>query len=829
MSEDTKVPEGITVALIVKNCKSELGACLKSLKPFIRKKWGDEIVVVDTGSTDDTARVALNHGAHVLNRPDLTSNNMLDLVKKYRPDYYDRCVAWPKFSGGFLSDFAKARTIATEAAFNNIVFWIDSDDILEGAPDLREKCAEFFSDPKNTAIFMQYDYAFDENDGSCTTILWRERILRRNQYVWKGVCHESMVPLNGVVEGVHRFDPQDGRIVHKNHTGSRFSDVRNYVILRRALEEAKEKGEWQDPRWLFYLGNACRGLEDFGEAAQWYGRLLKKSGSRDDRFTASLNLGMIYLIRGRPWRALDWFFQAHKIFPAEPRSYFGIARAYHDLGSHREAVTWTEFGRNFPKPDILTAVDPNAYSFYPAIFECLSLRELGDWQSAMEVAQQTAQQRPNFFAAQELVKETNALANNTELKNRIVTTIQHAHSPAGAMDIIQALKPELRQHYEEFQLESSAPQAEKHITYLCGPTVEPWDYTSDADGLGGSEKMVIQLTREWAKAGYKVDVYGKPKSENAYKTDSNGVIWKPFGAFNPKLPRDIVIIWRHHGILDGNIEARKIYVDLHDVQDPRAFTAARRNQVDGYFFKSGFHAGPLLDTFPSSDEKVIISRNGIDLTDFELKKDEPRDLQKVVFCSSADRGLLGTLRIWRRIQKSYPKATLHVFYGFTPLYRTRALASSYQHFWDEGAERHMFDYEEQCYQLMDKMDSVVAHGRVSHELMAHELSTAGVWLYPTGFPEISCMSAMEAQIAGAIPICSPTGALMETVQFGHLVKTPDEFVGALHKVFDRGHDLDTYRDDMSAWARKTFDVKTLARDWMERFEQPSTLRKTASL
>ncbi len=54
---DDKLP--LTVAIIALNAESQIGACLAAVA------FADEIVVVDSGSTDATVEVARNHGARV--------------------------------------------------------------------------------------------------------------------------------------------------------------------------------------------------------------------------------------------------------------------------------------------------------------------------------------------------------------------------------------------------------------------------------------------------------------------------------------------------------------------------------------------------------------------------------------------------------------------------------------------------------------------------------------------------------------------------------------------------------------------------------------------
>jgi glycosyltransferase involved in cell wall biosynthesis len=127
----------------------------------------------------------------------------------------------------------------------------------------------------------------------------------------------------------------------------------------------------------------------------------------------------------------------------------------------------------------------------------------------------------------------------------------------------------------------------------------------------------------------------------------------------------------------------------------------------------------------------------------------------------------------------------------------------------------MLDYSEECLTLMDQLPRVKFHGRVSWKELADHLSTAGIWLYPTRFPEISCMCAMEAQIAGAWPIVYPTGALPETVIGGETVNSEDEAAAAIRRTIARGHDLDPARDLLSQKAKERFDIVPLAQQILD--------------
>jgi glycosyltransferase involved in cell wall biosynthesis len=139
----------------------------------------------------------------------------------------------------------------------------------------------------------------------------------------------------------------------------------------------------------------------------------------------------------------------------------------------------------------------------------------------------------------------------------------------------------------------------------------------------------------------------------------------------------------------------------------------------------------------------------------------------------------------------------------------------------------MDDYERMYFRYFDAI-GVHMHHRIGFEQMSDLLSTCGVWLYPTRFPEISCMAAMEAQQHGVIPVTTRYAALAETVlplvdkfkiEIGEDLG-PDQLaqqtgVPALLAAAQVPADSDL-RHELSAAAEKAYNVADLAKDWLSR-------------
>src|SRR3990167_1450566 len=88
----------LSVLLIARDEASVIGRCLASLQPL---DW-DELIVVDTGSSDDTCEIAKLYGAKIA--------------------YFK-----------WINDYAAARNFAESLATGDYILWIDADEeLLEG-------------------------------------------------------------------------------------------------------------------------------------------------------------------------------------------------------------------------------------------------------------------------------------------------------------------------------------------------------------------------------------------------------------------------------------------------------------------------------------------------------------------------------------------------------------------------------------------------------------------------------------------------------------------------------------------------------------------------
>ena len=126
---------------------------------------------------------------------------------------------------------------------------------------------------------------------------------------------------------------------------------------------------------------------------------------------------------------------------------------------------------------------------------------------------------------------------------------------------------------------------------------------------------------------------------------------------------------------------------------------------------------------------------------------------KLFYGSSYDRGLIHLLKIWSQIKDKHPQAELHIAYGWDLFDRA----------FQNNPERQ--NWKERVNKLMEQ-PGITHHGRVGKDKLQKIRKECGIWAYPTEFTEINCITALEAQRDGCVPVVMAVAALKETVGSG---------------------------------------------------------------
>lgn len=827
----------LSACLIVRDEAHTVEACLASIRPYV-----DELCVLDTGSVDDTPAIARRYA---------------DKLETFLDCNDDE---------GRIADFSLARNRSFALATNDVVFWLDGDDVVEGAENL-PKLAREAARHENAQILLPYSYSHDDA-GRSTLLQYRERILSpRRHFEWRFPVHESCLLAGGHGE-VTSWRDDSVKLVHRDRSAKPREVGRNLRILQGYIDRVGE----QDVRSLYYYGlelgmaamrdygagNTQGFLHQTGASLRVLKRYVELAHWEDERCLAMLEIGRHYQRLNDHDEAIKWAARAMQT-KSWPEPYWQLMRSYYSLARQdkrqeryhfRRAAHFGQLGMSI-NPDNATqsvlSQDPMERARAHEILS-LCLGSIGDVNGAIASLEAGLKLMPEHELMQ-----GNLAAYRIERSKRIVTEHVAELEQAGALDagartIIKGalngdfsvqllsvptdmpdsaaggavftdgerarLAPHDRPHH---RAEDRALGAGKlDIIFFIGPGLEPWSGdTIGRTGLGGSETMAWELSRRLAARGHRVRLIGHCE-HGAPAGVFGGVEFIDYRGWlsGPATQRacDILISSRRPELVDdgAGVTAGATFLWVHDVHCGDALTHKRNIRFDRILALSNWHRSFLRRCYPLVDPgKILVTRNGIDLTRFEGT--EPRNARRAIYSSSPDRGLETLLDVWPIVRKSVPDAELHVFYGFDS--------------W-ETAARNAPDIElKRIKYLREKMArtaGVRAHGRIGQAELAREFMRSGVWTYPTAFDETSCCTAMEAQAAGCRIVTCPQAALNETVgERGQLVAgfgTPgfvDTFAAAVVVAMRETMEARAVDDRalLKEHARNAFSLDSLAIDW----------------
>lgn len=293
--------------------------------------------------------------------------------------------------------------------------------------------------------------------------------------------------------------------------------------------------------------------------------------------------------------------------------------------------------------------------------------------------------------------------------------------------------------------------AGKRVTIAAPGTLEDWSPISYRDGgLGGSETAVVRVSEELAKLGHDVTVYASTDRPGYH----NWVRYRTGDRFHPAVKSDLFIAWRAPELIDANPNASVKVLWMHDTDAGDRLTPERAAAFDKIIVLSEWHKEFMKSTYPFlHDEQLLVIPNGVDLERFTQEIE--RQPKRVVYSSSPDRGLDILLNgIWSRVIQEVPDAELHVYYGWDSYDAAMARFPQLRELKGKIAE------------LLTNSRNVTQHGRLPQDQLAKEFLKSDIWLYPTYFPETYCITAVEAQLAGCIPVTNQLAALKETCRSG---------------------------------------------------------------
>ncbi len=338
----------ISLCMILKNEEETIARCLDTVKDAV-----DEIIIVDTGSTDRTK----------------------DIVRQYSAKIYD--FEW-------IDDFAAARNFAFSHATMDYLMWLDADDVLleEDLQKLLKLKSAF--DPSIDSVTMNYHLAFDES-GKPMMKLRRNRLVRRvRNFRWHGAVHEYLevhgIIYNSNVDITHLKQRQD-------------TYDRNLMIYEKRLA----KGELFSPRDLYYYAKELHEHGFYVKAIEFYMKFLDTNqGWVEDVISACGKIADCYNTLGDKEKEIEF---ALKSFEYDtPRAEFCCRLGYHFLQEkkHHTAIFWYKLATQLEKPDQSWGLLNEAcWTWLPHLQLCVCYDLLGQHEAAWEHNEIARSYQPN--------------------------------------------------------------------------------------------------------------------------------------------------------------------------------------------------------------------------------------------------------------------------------------------------------------------------------------------------------------------------------------------------------------------------------------------------
>ncbi|VBB05477.1 nucleotide-diphospho-sugar transferases [Lucifera butyrica] len=256
---------GISLCMIVKNETDTLAACLDSVKGLV-----NEIILVDTGSTDQTVELARSFGATV-------------------------------FSCPWQGDFAAARNFSLAQASGNWLLVLDADETLApGSPaillqEIRQPGVEGFYIPIRNFIADGHTYVADQ----------AVRLFRNKPaYRFTGAIHEQVA---GSIQDTNHgqgLAVSQATILHRGYLAAviqrKEKQARNITLLKSALASAPS-----DPFLLYSLAAEYMQAEDFNQAENLLHQSLSHMHGTEGFGAPALYALLFCLYQNKKWEELS--------------------------------------------------------------------------------------------------------------------------------------------------------------------------------------------------------------------------------------------------------------------------------------------------------------------------------------------------------------------------------------------------------------------------------------------------------------------------------------------------------------------------------------------
>lgn len=321
----------ISLCMIVKDEEDILARCLSSVKDIV-----DEIIIIDTGSTDNTKAIA---------------HSFTDKV----------------FDIKWVNDFSLARNYSFSKATKDYILLLDADDVILEEDRIKFKKLKQTLDSNIDVIMMKYNVGFDEN-GEITLSYFRERLSKRiNSYIWREPVHEYLEIWGNIINS-------DVCITHKKKCDS--VQDRNLVIYENFISSGNDlslRGIYYYARELFYNGK-------YNQAIEYFNKFLDNEGGWvEDKIGSCYNLSLCYENLNDKKNILKILLRSFEYDTPRAEICCQLGYYYFNLADYNKAIFWYKLATQLEKPmDNWGFILHDCWGYLPNIQLCICYDRLGN-------------------------------------------------------------------------------------------------------------------------------------------------------------------------------------------------------------------------------------------------------------------------------------------------------------------------------------------------------------------------------------------------------------------------------------------------------------------
>lgn len=255
----------ISVCIITKNEAENLENCLKSIKPY-----PFEIIVVDTGSTDNSKEIA----------------------RKYTDKVYD--FEW-------VDNFSTARNFSISKASHNMILVLDTDELITDL-NLDEVYHLIEANPKAIGLVKRLDY-FDIKGIRRVQEIRVDRLFNRKYYEYDNPIHECVYPIGNITSQSYEVPitlDHVGYICTQDALDAKA--MRDIRLLEKQLEIEKD-----NPYIYFQIAQSYLVMRQEEKAFPYYAEAMKHNPPTEFSYTRILikNYGELLLTYDKAEEALS--------------------------------------------------------------------------------------------------------------------------------------------------------------------------------------------------------------------------------------------------------------------------------------------------------------------------------------------------------------------------------------------------------------------------------------------------------------------------------------------------------------------------------------------